>query len=274
MTDLEIRKIMIDSRHRSTGSSTDFTFDLPESVYLPEGTRAYVTDCIIPCAWYTVEKDVNDRVYSIIPAFGGTPDNVLVTIPPGSYSGTTLAAAMATQLTNAINSSGKTVAGSYSAETNKISLVLSTGEDFRLVPDSELKAMTSIQFFNPVDQNMTPGTPVNPISINEVLNLTESTLGATQTFFPDIRRIHQVLICSSSFGNAKTLGPTGQQTCIKRVPIAALFGGIALYDSYHSHDFIECGNATLSRIHITLTDISGRVLNLHGANIAFSIIFN
>ena len=62
-SELEVRKIMIDSRYRSSGTSSNFYFDLPQTVSLPPGTKAYVTDVLIPTAWYTVEEGKNDRIY-------------------------------------------------------------------------------------------------------------------------------------------------------------------------------------------------------------------
>ena len=91
------------------------------------------------------------------------------------------------------------------------------------------------------------------------------------SLFPDIRGIHQCLICSNSFGNHKALGPKGSQNCIKRVPLSANFGEVSVYDVINHLDYIECGSSTWSRLQFTITDMQGTVVDFNDLPISFNI---
>lgn len=271
-TDLEIRRIMVDSRFRSSGKSHNFTFDLPQTVSLPPGAVAYITDVLIPNAWYTVESGKNDRMYMEVPALAqdSQQTSIFVVIPPGSYNGDTLKTALQTALNNRLNNLSPNFGVTYIEATNI--LAVSCTHDFKVYSDSELKSLSTLAgFYNP---NHSAVSPLDPQSINTVLNVTVNSLSLSLNCFPDIRNVHQVLINSSSFGSLKTLGPNGSQTCVKRVPISGSFGSVSMYDSFHALDYVECGNCTLSRMHFWITDVSGRELDLHGACVSFSILFS
>ena len=88
MEQVQFRKIMIGSRFRTTGTSSDFTFDLPEVVSLPPKTIAYVGDVCIPIRFYSVTKEFNDRLYFMFPTMDFL--SIFVQLPPGSYTGASL----------------------------------------------------------------------------------------------------------------------------------------------------------------------------------------
>ena len=60
------------------------------SIDLPENTFFIIDDVCIPHSWWTVEEGINDTLFF---AFydSGNPASYTATIPPGNYSGTTLA---------------------------------------------------------------------------------------------------------------------------------------------------------------------------------------
>jgi hypothetical protein len=270
-SDLEVRRLLVDSRYRSSGSSSNFTFDLPQTVSLPQGAVAFITDVLIPSSWYTVEAGVNDRLYMEIPALAaeGQQTTIFTVVPEGSYDGDTLKTALQAALNARLSNLAPNFGVTYTQSTNKLSLTCT--HDFKVHADSELKSLASLAaFYNP---NHSAVSPSNPQSLNLVLGVSVNVLGLSLILFPDIRQYHQVLINSSSLGSLKTLGPNGSQTCIKRVPITAPFGGVTMYDAFHALDYIECELCTLSRLHFFVTDIRGQEINLHGAPVSFSIFF-
>ena len=95
---LTVNKIMVDSRFKSatSRSDTDFSIDLPESVFVPVGTRCHITDVSIVRAWYTVERNVNDKLYFMYK----TPTNTyqtFITLDSQNYSLDTLAEELQTK---------------------------------------------------------------------------------------------------------------------------------------------------------------------------------
>ena len=57
------RVLRIDSRFRTSGTSTTFTYELNESMQFPEGTRAIVTGVTMPYSWWNIDAGVNDNLY-------------------------------------------------------------------------------------------------------------------------------------------------------------------------------------------------------------------
>ena len=91
---LTVNKICIDSRFRSSGKSdTDFAVELPETVYLPVGTRCHVSDVCLVHAWYTVEPNVNDRIYFSYKMEANTYNKVII-LPSQNYDLTSLTEAL------------------------------------------------------------------------------------------------------------------------------------------------------------------------------------
>jgi hypothetical protein len=65
---LPIKKIYIDSRYKTADSvsSSNFKIDLQTTLLFPENSVFYIDDISIPHSWYTVENDINDRIYIYI----------------------------------------------------------------------------------------------------------------------------------------------------------------------------------------------------------------
>ena len=62
---LPIKKIYIDSRHATmdTNNSSNFKIELPNTYKMPSDTVFFITDVCIPHSWYTVEFDINNRMF-------------------------------------------------------------------------------------------------------------------------------------------------------------------------------------------------------------------
>ena len=57
-----VRKIMIDSRFRKSGTPGDFTFELKRAVTLPSKCAGFITDIEMVHSWYTID-DHNQFFY-------------------------------------------------------------------------------------------------------------------------------------------------------------------------------------------------------------------
>ena len=62
---LKYKKIYIDSKFRSPGSnsSSDFKYELPETLSFHENTCAYIDDICIAHSWNTIIDNVNNKLY-------------------------------------------------------------------------------------------------------------------------------------------------------------------------------------------------------------------
>ena len=62
---LPVKKIYIDSRFKTNDSvsSSNFKIDLKQTLLFPPNSVFYIDDISIPHSWYTVEENVNDKLY-------------------------------------------------------------------------------------------------------------------------------------------------------------------------------------------------------------------
>ena len=87
-------KIYVDSRNRISGSNEDFSFQLPETVDIPE-SLAYLDVVLVPNVFWTIRTGYNDKLY----LYERKPDPILsyqineayraITLPSGQYNGYT-----------------------------------------------------------------------------------------------------------------------------------------------------------------------------------------
>lgn len=243
MAELRFSRVIVDSRFRTSGSSSNFTYDLKEPLDLPPGTHAVVADALIPHSWYTIEAGVNDKVKYEIGASSYT-----ATIAEGSYD----ADELKTALQAALNSSSPatyTFSSNYVKSKNELNISISPSTNWNFV------------------QNQ-PTNADGVIGIDE----TNSQPSSTQFAYPDVRNVHQVLI-EADLGQVEVLTPIGAAPVVKRIPITTLHGQVMHYEGYHVADRIRVGGQLISRLNIRLTTVDGRELNLHGSNVSFSILF-
>ena len=62
---LPAKKIFIDTKYktRDSVSNSNFKVELPETLLFPENSVFYIDDVCIPKSWYSVEENVNDKLY-------------------------------------------------------------------------------------------------------------------------------------------------------------------------------------------------------------------
>ena len=60
------RHLYIDSRYKTTGTDSDFSINLNETIELEEGARCWVVGVTFPNVFYTIEEAVNDQLSAAI----------------------------------------------------------------------------------------------------------------------------------------------------------------------------------------------------------------
>ena len=85
---------------------------------------------------------------------------------------------------------------------------------------------------------------------------------------------HQCLyLHSNNMGKiGDSIGPGGEQTIIRRIPITARFGDV-INDSFsNAADTIDMAGFQLSNLHFRLCDEEARTVNLRGVGFSFSFL--
>ena len=290
----KVKKVYVDSRFRTndSDSNSDFKFELNEALDLPDNTVCYVDDISIPHTWRTIES-YNNKFYIILRTTVVNPDTTatynwipyMITIPDGNYDGYRLASGMQ-DLLNSIEINF-TFEVKYNTATGSIKIEETTegsGNAFDVPTDLGIATWdteTNNQYpWRNIEGTIVYPDVVYPQSINGVLRNTEmvpvnlSFMYSTyQSGFLDLLNIHNIYIHCPNLGHFNSIGVRGENTIIKKVPVSSSFGYLIIDTVVSPHDKMDVSRQNVKTIHITLKDVSGNVINLHGANCSLSLIF-
>ena len=283
---LPVKKVYIDSRFRTPDSlsTSSFKFQLSRNLYMPKNTVFYVEDVCIPNTWLTIETGVNDRLYVRYAAGQGFYFDVYVTIGMGQYDVSTFATALQSAFTSFnINPTGQSVIHPFQ---NVITVTPAT------VYNTVSITSSSLHFFLPTDhdlQTLYNGTWLSaqyaiPYDINNIQScnmVIGNTTGTSPLYVPGTRfnssflqlTHNNIYISSPNLGTYTTLGARGESNIIKKIPVTSSYGYL-IVDQYSSnHDFLDCSDQTLCTLEFNIKDVTGNVVNLHGYNVSFSLVF-
>jgi hypothetical protein len=302
----KVKKVYVDSRFRTadSASNSDFRYELKEALDLPDNTVCYVDDITIPHTWRTIDSH-NNKLYMIFKTFylsgGGesqtveyTYDGYVLIIPEGNYSGATLAAEIQNQLNNfAVNFD---FVVTYNIARGTISIQATIDEGFAstnafIVPNDFQVVTWQAEGTNYQWKNR-EGV-VQAIDINSLQSINNAVLRVSsdteidythitaqsefyRTFesgFLDLLSVHNIYIHCPNLGHFNSVGCRGENSIIKKVPVSSSFGYLILDSVVAPHDKMDVSRQTVKTIEISLRDVYGTVINLHGASVSFSLIF-
>ena len=148
---LPLKKIYIDTRYRTSDSisTSSFKIELPFTVELPDPCSFSLTDISVEHSWYSVEQDINDKMYLQLTNLVGNQYKS-ITLPAKNYTGDTLTTALSTLL----NTLGDFIV-SYDPNTNTMTIKTIIAQ-FRILTDEDAKTI-------PTWQPGAPADPLNPI---------------------------------------------------------------------------------------------------------------
>jgi len=209
----------------------------------------------------------------------------VLTIPEGNYDGYRLATGMQ-DLLNSIELNF-TFEVKYNTATGSIKIEETTvGSRNAFAVPSDFGVMAwELENSNQYPWRNIEETIVYPIanslqSINGVLRNTEMVAvnlaymyNTYETGFIDLLNIHNIYIHCPNLGHFNSIGVRGENTIIKKVPVSSSFGYLIIDTVVSPHDKMDVSRQNVKTIHITLKDVSGNVINLHGANCSLSLIF-
>ena len=248
MSYLGPRKLYIDSRFRASGSHSDFTYQLAQSIEVPHGMVAIIDTVSVPNVFQTVDGTRNKLYLEI---YGANPQ--VITLTTGQYNGVTLAAELQAQL-NAMGHGTYSVV--YNSATGQLSILSNDVVYVRIRergterPDDALEAIGAMGGVDLADGHT-----------------------VTLPHHVDIAGTRVLYLCSSTFGHYSSLGPRGESDILRAIYIDASNGSYIVDRLANPFEFIQCEGQQLQSMRFTLRDGNGQIVDLRGRSISFSIIF-
>ena len=272
---LKLKKIYVDSKYKTINSvsTSQFSIQLPETIYMPDSSVFYISDVCIPHSWYTIEENVNDKFYLQINDDNFTFD-VILTLDSKNYTGGDLAVEILSQLNKLTNFTNKFTI-TYDSSRHDIIIMCDFGYTFKVLTKNDISTKLNNTWAGIYYDN------TNPHDINTyMLKLTDgvSPLYTSVNYFKssglDLQPIRNIYLSSPNLGNFSTLGPNGQSNIIKKIPVNANYNSMVFDNMTSSNDFLDCSKQTLKNIEFSIENSRGEIINLHGQEVSFSIIFD
>jgi hypothetical protein len=249
------RKLYIDSRYRSSGTHSDFTFQLSQSVEVPHGWIAIVDNIQIPNVFLTCDGSRN-RLYLRLSNSDQPDQDRTLTLADGMYNGITLAIELQTQL-NALGVGSFTVA--YGTGTGQLSIGV-TDAAFAVI------RVLGRSVNRPYDALDTIGA--------ELVNGHAMFSGGTVVFpgHVDVAGTRVLYLTSPNIGHYNSLGPRGESDILRAIYVDQPNGSYISSQILNPWEHIDVGGQQLQSLRFRLVDGNGRVVDMRGRSIAFSIL--
>jgi hypothetical protein len=224
-----------------------------------------------------VEAGVNDKLYLRTWQNGmyGATDDYILTLTPQNYTGTELAAEIGLQFL----SIPITLAPYcwFSNKTQIMSLSIA-GHECKIMTDAELKTISDWGL--PLQTPPAQTYDVNNLaSVNELLTNTGkvSTTGTAISpaqYYLSLQPVRNIYMRSPNISSFNTIGCNGESSVIKKIPVSSNQGDMIFNNITSANDFLDCSKATWKTLEFHLVDVNSNYINLHGADISFSLILD
>jgi hypothetical protein len=176
-------------------------------------------------------------------------------IPSVNYTGAALATALSDALANSLTAS-------YDLNTNTITISSFSLSSFQILTDYDLQHKYNI---------------TNPESCNDIITNRSTKINTPTSPWKsgmlNLQGFRSLYISSSTLSNYDTIGPTGDQTIIKKMITNADFGYLVIDQSVSAHDYLGCARMTLSTLDFQIRDVRGNFIPLHDSPVSFTIVF-
>ena len=248
--ELGVRKLYIDSRFLSSGTTSNFEYELPEVVDLPKQTAAYIIEFTCVNGWDTINSS-NSQLYIVERNSSNVTRARVETLNSGSYDSESLRLEVESKL----NAAGKHVAGTYSvsrvtsagasqtsgASYRYYAISLSGGGTFFMPNDSWLTNPFNAGSMWDASWNGPDYDYKDPKSTNELFTIVDQSMQTShQTEFVDLRSKHSIFVHSPSFADYQSIGPRGVRTILAKIPASSAYGNVIHYEhSGHHLDYLS-----------------------------------
>ena len=283
---LKFKKVYIDTKFKTpdSKSTSDFSIELPETMYFDNNSSVfYIDDVCIPHNWYSITENLNDKLYLYV----STPSlNVsfsrIITLAYGTYTPETLATEIQTKInaaTGTLGTDSLTFSCTYKSLTNLLEIKVETssigtnGWGFYILTPGDLKTKLGGKFTLSYDTQY-------PHDCNEVIGnyIGDNDFNSKNAVWKkgqvNLQPIRNIYIHSSALGNLSNIGPDGSQTVIKKIPVTADFNSYIFDQTVMYNDYNSCSGQTLKKLDFQFKTSRGEIIDFHGINVSFSLIFS
>jgi len=234
-----MRQIFVDSRDRSSGTSSDFTLTLPQTIALNGKRQGRIDDFRLPVAIPTINSQGPGANNSIsINAHGSVH---VRGIQAGNISDGDV-------LANRIFEAIKTISGAWTVAYDKENMQLrieTAGTPFNLTPDSPYsKWLLERPYFRNNDQHY-------------------------QFLYVPLQGLDMCYLCCPQFSNLDNVGPKGASDVLCGIPITVGFGSVQHYSMSNSVYF-DIPASTFQTLSFQLRDRNFNLVNTV-ANFSFTL---
>ena len=255
-----MRQLFIDSRDRVAGTSTNFTIQLREQLVVGPDDSYRIDQLRVPLVTPLIQKGVNDTLWFTLtlPAQTGPPavaakDQIyFVTLTPGNYSGTDLAALLQTALltptSRPIGSvaypSGTTFSCLYDTHTASLAITCSKSS-FHVLTDAEIQALNT--------SYMSVPTFASKLFVNDYA-YAPSGSGVVLTWsYCSVQAIDMMYLTSTRLSNQDTFGPNGSTDALMCAIPNSDFATV-MVQSMSPEVFLNCPTMSTSTLDFALRD--------------------
>ena len=274
---LKFKKVYIDSSYKVSGTPSNFTIDLPETVQLEDNMLCQIHEVSIPHSWYSINS-TNNNIYwmhQVIPP--GVIAGITyrkVTIPEGNYTAVDLAQTIQIAINLLVDTVDRpnTYSLSYNTSTNKFTISSNYATViFVLLTDGEVAPLAG-SFSDPVDVN-------NLSSMNRVIgNTTPATDAYTNVApytsnFVDLVPFKSLYLHCNEISNYNQLTVAGNSSIVKKINVTVPYLGVINDNELSSVDYIDVSGKMLRRLNFRLTNNLNQVVNLNDVDISFTLTF-
>ena len=275
----EFRRIVIDSRYRTSDSSSnaDFYVELPYMVNVPMGSLAYIDNISLSHSWPTIQQDVNDRLYvQELPSgiSGGTIDRQ-VQLAPGSYNAQTLQAEVQTKL----NSGSSITTGSYVVSlSDGVFTIGHTSPQAQGVADIYSKQFTD----EPAQVLRGIHIPYPGAAANEMIGYhtnpnADQYIHSTQSIkmtYVDLQKHKSVYIHAPGLGESSMMTLQGSTDVIRRVLLGGATQGDVVTDVLQTglRSISFTSDEQLKRLRFQVKGYDGHLISMGNHEIVFELV--
>ena len=282
---LQIRRLYVDSRFRSSGTTSDFEIELDQGITLAANAHAYLSEFTGVVSWNTINES-NQNLY-IGESVGGTKTFRIIQLAIGPYDSESLRSA----LQDGLNAGRPAGLGSYtvirsssagstasaasvgSAAYRYYTVSVSSGT-FNIISDTVLE---SAVWYNGV-WRVAGGEVYQPRSIrstNELFMFEEplSFQASHVSKFVDLRSKHSLFL-HSSLSNNDSVGPQGLRSILGKIPIDSAYGAVCRFAHGGSpYEMTSVGPTFLKTLRFWLRDARNNYIDLQGGHWSCTIVF-
>lgn len=261
--------LYVDSTYRASGTSTDFSWELPESMLLRRA-KVKFTQLRVPVLFYTVDSNNCHLYIEEEVSLDDEPRFRVVTIPAGNYNGQSLACKLQELL-------GGPAKYHVHYDCCRNSLLIERVEKYSgltltmsVITNSELATVYGDDFVFP------EGCSRNrPKSFNRNLRHPSDTVPTpTSLLCPsvDLQTHPDLYLRCNALADPRVAGPpSGSRDIVAKLSVLRPFGSVAYDDGPEDH-WHEVGALSLRTFGVALTDAQGVPVDLHGAPISFTVL--